>query len=162
MIINIKIQQCREMVWNLCVIKLLYQASTHNTFYVTQSAILCRPVMIMIKWCLSHDRNHWYSEWHIPWTNTCPPLNISWQNVVSDLYIFDHQGVDISLGSMLGQIIRAKLTRELANKEWLVSPYTLSISANGAFVRRMHPWASYTVIRCVPGALSSCPLEYYR
>ena len=32
-------------------------------------------------------------------------LNILWQNAVSDLYIFDHQRVDISLGSILERFI---------------------------------------------------------
>ena len=32
-------------------------------------------------------------------------LNILWQNAVSDLHIFDHQRVDISLGSILERFI---------------------------------------------------------
>ena len=32
-------------------------------------------------------------------------LNILWQNAVSDLYIFDHQQVNISLGSILERFI---------------------------------------------------------
>ena len=32
-------------------------------------------------------------------------LNILWQNAVSDLYIFDHQRVNISLGSILERFI---------------------------------------------------------
>ena len=34
-----------------------------------------------------------------------PQLNILWQNAVSDLYIFDHQRVDISFGSILERFI---------------------------------------------------------
>ena len=32
-------------------------------------------------------------------------LNILWQNAISDLYIFDHQRVNISLGSILERFI---------------------------------------------------------
>ena len=41
----------------------------------------------------------WYSEWCNPWTNTRPSTIFFcvWQNAVSNLYIFDHQRVDISL-----------------------------------------------------------------
>ena len=33
--------------------------------------------------------------------HTCPPNHFLWQKAVSDLHIFEHQQINISLGSML-------------------------------------------------------------
>ena len=67
--------------------------------------------MTFNEWSLSHGRHYWYSEFCIPSDTFHEPilghqLNILGQNAISDLYIFDHKRVDISLGSMLERFTR--------------------------------------------------------
>ena len=74
-----------EIIGTFCVIRLLHQASTRNTFCIQISAILgwlskCYNIYNKghqwqtDEWPLTHGnvRNYWYSEWYIPWTNTWP------------------------------------------------------------------------------------------
>ena len=84
----------------------------HNTLCIIWRAILHR-----LSKCYSiHNKGQ---SWHLMHDPSCmseiigirndtihetildPQLNILWQNAFSDLYIFDHQWVNISLGSML-------------------------------------------------------------
>ena len=103
----------REIIWNFCITRLLlYQAFAHNTIYIIWRAILHRLSKCYSihnkgqSWHLTNDPSHTSEIIGIRNDAIHKPipghqLNILWQNAVSDLYIFDHQWVNISLGSML-------------------------------------------------------------
>ena len=131
----------REVICNFCVIRLLlYQASAYNTFHIIWRAILHR-----LSKCYSiHNKGH-------SWRLTNEPsrtskiigirngaiheqipghqLNILWQNVFSDLYIFDHQRVNISLVSMLECFTRRSKVDycEISDALWNAGSWHLSV-----------------------------------
>ena len=104
----------QEVIWSFCVIRLLYSVSAHNliihfisfkessyldcqngaqyTIKASQYILRINPlglVEIIVFW---NDAIHEPLPGH---------QLFLWQNAVSDLYIFDHQRINISLGSML-------------------------------------------------------------
>ena len=107
----------QEIKWNFCVVRLLYLVFAHNLiihFYIIWRVILPRlsgccsiynedqsihftdkPSRVVEIIGMRNDANHEPIPGH--------QLNFLWQNAVSDLYRFDHQRVNISLGSMLGR-----------------------------------------------------------
>ena len=107
----------REIIWNFCFIRLLQQASAHNAFH-----IICRAILSMLSkyyslhnkgqsWYLTNNLSHRVEiidirndVFHEPIPGH--KLNILWQNAFSDLCTFDHQWVNISLGSMLEHLTR--------------------------------------------------------
>ena len=105
----------QEIIWNFCVIRLLHSVSAHNliihfiwfkelsyvdcqngaqyTIKASQYILRINPLGVVEIIGFRNDAIHEPLPGH--------QLNFLWQNVVSDLYIFDHQRVNISLGSML-------------------------------------------------------------
>ena len=102
--------------WNhmgVCVIRLPYFISAHNTFYIIWSTTYIVKILF-------HTQ---YQSWHLTNDHFCMveiigiqnyafhdpmpghQLNILWQNGVSDLYIFDHQWVNISFSSILERLM---------------------------------------------------------
>ena len=62
----------REIIWDSCVIKVLYQTPAHNAFYIICQYFIqykIRPVIKFNEWSLSHSGKCRYSDWRIPWTN---------------------------------------------------------------------------------------------
>ena len=105
----------QEIIWNFCVIRLLYLVSAHNltihfisfkessyvdcqngpqyTIKASQYILRINPLDVVEINGFRNDAIHEPLPGH--------QLNLLWQNAVSGLYIFDHQRVNISLGSML-------------------------------------------------------------
>ena len=107
----------REIIWNFCFIRLLYQASVYDIFYIICSAIihgLSKYHSLHNKgqsWHLTNDPSHMVESIGIQNDAFHEPipghrLTILWQNAVSDPYTFDHQWVNNSLGSMLEHLTR--------------------------------------------------------
>ena len=92
----------QEIIWNFGVIRLLNPVSAHNLIihlisFEELSYVDCQNVaQYTIK---TSQYIFWINPIHEPIPGH--QLFLLWQNAVSNLYIFDHQRVDISLDSML-------------------------------------------------------------
>ena len=103
-----------EIIWNFCVIRLLYPASAHNLiiYFISFEELSYVDCQNVAQYTIKTSQIHFTDK-------PCRVVEILgirndaihepipghqlflWQNAVSDLYMFDHQWVNISLGSML-------------------------------------------------------------
>ena len=99
----------REIIWKFCVLLGCYSLAllmTHFISFEVQRRLSFFPYTIKA----SHDHSRMVEiigirNYALHDTKPGHQLNVLWQNVVSDLYMFDHQRVNISLGSILERFI---------------------------------------------------------